>query len=75
MFQALRPDSLTPEHVAQVVVHLLSPPAVEVTGECVGAAGSRVYLQRLHETTGAFIEATPLEASDVARAWPQVTRP
>ncbi len=74
MFQSLRADSLTPDQVAQAVVYLLSPLAADVTGECVGAAGTRVYTMRLHESTGAFLE-DPLSPAQIANAWSEASKP
>ncbi|HEX7479873.1 MAG TPA: SDR family NAD(P)-dependent oxidoreductase [Polyangiales bacterium] len=74
IFEASREGSLTPEHAAQVALYLLSPLAAEVSGEIVGAAGSRVYTLRLHETSGAFLDGQPFDAEDLSAAWPRVTR-
>jgi NAD(P)-dependent dehydrogenase (short-subunit alcohol dehydrogenase family) len=74
IFQSVRKDSLTAEHVAQAVTFLLSPAAAEISGDIVGVAGSRVYTLRLHETTGAFLEGPLFGPDDVARAWSTVTR-
>lgn len=73
-FQSLPADALTPEHVAQAVVFLLSPRASDVSGECVGVAGRRIYSLRLHETTGVLLESDASTADDIARAWPQATK-
>ncbi|HEX2675848.1 MAG TPA: SDR family NAD(P)-dependent oxidoreductase [Polyangiales bacterium] len=73
MFQSLRPDSLRAQQVAQAVVFLLSPLAGEVSGECVGVAGNRVYSLRLHETAGAFLDDA-FTPEELAAAWTQVTR-
>ncbi len=74
IFDAIRDDSLTPEHAAQVALYLLSPLAAEASGEIVGAAGSRVYTLRAHETSGAFLDGRPFGAEELAEAWPRVTR-
>jgi NAD(P)-dependent dehydrogenase (short-subunit alcohol dehydrogenase family) len=74
MFQSVRSDSLQPEHVAAVATYLLSPISSEVSGECVGAAGGRIYVLRLHETTGAFVDEATLDMRAAADAWPQATK-
>jgi NAD(P)-dependent dehydrogenase (short-subunit alcohol dehydrogenase family) len=75
MFQSIRPDSLTPEQAAACALYLLSPLAEDVSGECVGVAGNRLYALRLHETTGAFLDDDAVTAEGIAHAWPQITRP
>jgi NAD(P)-dependent dehydrogenase (short-subunit alcohol dehydrogenase family) len=74
LFQSIRADSLTPEHVAQVVCHLLSEAAREVHGELVGVAGGRVYTIRVGETSGAFREGAPATLAELAASWREVTR-
>lgn len=74
MFQGVRPDSMTAEHVAPVAELLVSELGAEVNGEIIGVAGSRVYALRFRETTGAFVEAAPLTAEALRAAWPDVMR-
>ena len=47
---------MSPEHVASLVVYLLSPLAADVNGEVLGIAGARTYAFRTRETAGAFSE-------------------
>lgn len=54
MFQGIREDSMSPEHVAPVAAFLCSDLAKDVHGEILGVAGARVYAFRVRETTGAF---------------------
>ena len=54
MFQGIREDSMSPEHVAPVAAFLCSSLAADVHGEVLGVAGARVYAFRVRETTGAF---------------------
>jgi NAD(P)-dependent dehydrogenase (short-subunit alcohol dehydrogenase family) len=62
LFRSIRPDSLTPEHAAEVAAFLLSEAAHEVSGEVIGVAGGRTYAFRTSETPGLFEEgaAVPL---------------
>ncbi|MDB4985654.1 MAG: Dehydrogenase [Myxococcaceae bacterium] len=76
LFTSIRPDSLTPEHVAQGICHLLSDAASDVRGEVVGIAGGRIYAFRHAETSGAFLEdSSPPSLSAIAEAWRDVSRP
>lgn len=74
LFQSIRADSLTPEHVAQVVCHLLSDAAQDVNGELVGVAGGRIYTIRIGETSGAFREGAPASLDEIAASFREVTR-
>jgi len=74
LFASIREDSLTSEHVAQVVCHLLSDAARDVHGEVVGVAGGRVYAFRHAETSGAFHEGAPAQLDAIAGLWRDVTR-
>jgi NAD(P)-dependent dehydrogenase (short-subunit alcohol dehydrogenase family) len=74
LFQSIRADSLTPEHVAQVVSFLLSDTAQDIHGELVGVAGGRVYTLRVTETSGSFKEGAPLAVEEIAASWREVTR-
>lgn len=59
LFRSIRSDSLSPEHVAEVVCLLLSDAAREVSGEVIGVAGGRAYAFRASETPGVFVEGGP----------------
>ncbi|HEX6243869.1 MAG TPA: SDR family oxidoreductase [Polyangiales bacterium] len=59
LFRSIRPDSLSPEHVAEVVCLLLSEVARDVSGEVIGVAGGRTYAFRASETPGVFLEGAP----------------
>lgn len=75
LFESIRADSLTPEHVAQGICHLLSDAAEDVLGEVIGIAGGRLYAFRHAETSGAFLEGSePPSLSAIAAAWPEVSR-
>jgi NAD(P)-dependent dehydrogenase (short-subunit alcohol dehydrogenase family) len=74
LFQAIRRDSLTPEHVAQVAAHLLSDGARDVHGELIGVAGGRVYAFRMAETSGIYYDEGPMPLEELAGAFRQVTR-
>jgi NAD(P)-dependent dehydrogenase (short-subunit alcohol dehydrogenase family) len=74
LFAAIKPDSLSAEHVAQAIVHLLSDAAADVQGEIIGVAGGRIYAFRHAETSGAYLEGNPPSLGDIAGAWRDVTR-
>lgn len=74
LFQAIRPDSMTPEHVAQVACYLLSDQSRDVHGEIIGAAGGRVYAFRMVETSGIYHEEGPMPLAELAGAFRHVTR-
>lgn len=74
LFESIRADSLTPEHVAQAVCHLLSDAAVDVRGEVIGVAGGRIHAYRHLETSGAFFDGAPADLSTIAASWQNVTR-
>lgn len=48
----LVPDDLRPEHVAPVVVYLLSDLARDVTGKVFGVAGQRIHVYEVHVNAG-----------------------
>jgi NAD(P)-dependent dehydrogenase (short-subunit alcohol dehydrogenase family) len=74
LFQAIRRDSLTPEHVAQVACHLLSDAGQDVHGELIGVAGGRIYAFRMAETSGLYYDEGPMPLEELAGAFRQVTR-
>lgn len=74
LFASIKEDSLTPEHVAQVVCHLFSEAARDVHGEVIGIAGGRIYSFRHAETSGAFHEGPPPALAAIAAGWRDVTR-
>jgi NAD(P)-dependent dehydrogenase (short-subunit alcohol dehydrogenase family) len=75
LFTSIRADSLTPEHVAQVVLFLLSDAARDVQGEAIGVAGSRIYAFRHAETSGAFHDdVAPPTLAQIEARWREVTR-
>jgi NAD(P)-dependent dehydrogenase (short-subunit alcohol dehydrogenase family) len=75
LFASIRADSLTPEHVAQGICHLLSSAAADVQGEVIGVAGGRIYAFRHAETSGAFLEGDePPSLPNIAASWRDVTR-
>ena len=75
LFTSIRADSLTPEHVAQVTLYLLSEAARDVQGEAIGVAGSRIYAFRHAETSGAFHDdVVPPTLAQIEAHWREVTR-
>ena len=74
LFRSIRSDSLSAEHVANVVCHLLSDAAQDVHGELIGVAGGRIYAFRISETSGLFKEGPPVEWGELAASWREVTR-
>lgn len=74
LFRSIRSDSLSAEHVANVVCHLLSDAAQDVHGELIGVAGGRTYAFRISETSGLFKEGPPVEWGELAASWREVTR-
>lgn len=74
-FASIDPASMSPEHVAALVVFLLSDLAEGVHGEAIGVAGSRAYAIRARETTGAFGPPTPADPRSFAESWSDVLKP
>jgi NAD(P)-dependent dehydrogenase (short-subunit alcohol dehydrogenase family) len=74
LFRSIKADSLSAEHVANVICHLLSETAQDVHGELVGVAGGRTYAFRMSETSGLFHEGPPVEWGELASSWREVTR-
>ncbi len=74
LFASIKPESLSPEHVAQCIVHLLSDAAADVQGEVLGVAGGRIYAFRHAETSGAYLEGNPPSLADIAASWRDVTK-
>jgi len=74
LFRSIKADSLSAEHVANVVAYLLSEAAQDVHGELVGVAGGRTYAYRMSETSGLFREGPPVEWGELAASWREVTR-
>lgn len=74
LFRSIRADSLTPEHAAQVVCHLLSDEASDVHGELVGVAGGRIYAFRVGETSGVYNEHGPMPLAELSGRFRDVTR-
>lgn len=74
LFQGIREDSMTPDHVAPVAVFLATDLAADVHGEILGVAGGRVYAFRIRETTGAFAELGAFTPEAVRAAWAEIAR-
>ncbi len=74
LFQSIRADSLSVEHVVPVACHLLSDASAEVHGELVGVAGGRIYAFRTNETSGLFQEGPPVSLAALATSFREVTR-
>lgn len=74
LFRGIAADSMGPEFVAPVGVHLASRAAAEVTGEVVGVAGTRIYALHGRETPGWFGDGHPVAADAVSEIWGEVTR-
>jgi hypothetical protein len=73
-FRGIREGSMGPEHVAPLILHLVSDASREVSGEILGVAGGRIYALRTRETTGAFSEGRPFEPAEILSAWAEITR-
>ncbi|MCB9591792.1 MAG: SDR family NAD(P)-dependent oxidoreductase [Sandaracinaceae bacterium] len=74
LFKGIGPGSMGPEFVGPVGAFLVSELAADVSGEVIGAAGTRVYALHGRETPGWFGDAEPPRAAEVASAWPEITR-
>ncbi len=75
MFQGIREDSMSPEHVAPVAAFLCSEQSREVHGEVLGVAGARVYAFRVRETTGAFAPGgRPFTVDELKANFREITR-
>lgn len=74
LFQSIRDDSLTVEHVCPPALFLASDAARDITGEVVGVAGGRIYSFRTVESTGLFNEGGPVDVETLQREWRSVTR-
>ncbi len=74
LFKNVKEGSLAPEHVAPLVVHLLSDAGEAIHGEVLGVAGSRIYALHARETTGAFAEADRFTVAEIDRRWAEITR-
>ncbi len=74
LFQGIRADSLSVEHVVPAACHLLSSASVDVQGELVGVAGGRIYGFRTNETSGLFEEGPPMTLAGLAGKFREVTR-
>jgi NAD(P)-dependent dehydrogenase (short-subunit alcohol dehydrogenase family) len=74
LFSSIRADSMTPEHVAPVVAHLLADASASVHGEVLGVAGGRVYALRMGETSGLFQEGEPMDLDTLSARFREVTR-
>ena len=66
---------LGPEHIAPLVAHLLSDRAADVSGQILGAAGTRFFAYRSVETDGYFGEGdSPLHEDAIDASWEDATR-
>ncbi len=74
LFQSIRTDSLSVEHVVPVACHLLSEASGDVHGELIGVAGGRIYAFRTNETSGHFQEGPPVSLAALATGFRDVTR-
>lgn len=74
LFRGIAPESLGPEFVGPVGAFLASDLAADVTGEIIGAAGTRLYAIRSRETPGWFGDGSPATPAAIARAWAEITR-
>ena len=74
LFKNVRAGSLAPEHVAPLVVHLLSDAGSAIHGEVLGVAGSRIYALHARETTGAFADEDAFAVEEIGRRWAEITR-
>jgi NAD(P)-dependent dehydrogenase (short-subunit alcohol dehydrogenase family) len=74
LFRGIAPESMGPEFVGPLGAFLCSDLSADVSGEVVGAAGTRLYALRGRETPGWFGEGTPPTPEAIARAWSEITR-
>lgn len=74
MFKSIRPESMSPEHVAPLAAFLLSDQAADITGEVLGVAGARAYAFRVRETAGAFSETRPFTVDELAAAYREIVK-
>ncbi|MCG8556127.1 MAG: SDR family NAD(P)-dependent oxidoreductase [Proteobacteria bacterium] len=74
VFKGIGADSLSATHVAPVNAYLASRLSVEVSGEFVAVAGSRVYLLAVRETTGIFADGAGFALEELQRGWNEITR-
>jgi len=74
LFKNVKEGSLGAEHVAPLVVHLLSDAGEAIHGEVLGVAGTRVYALHARETTGAFAAEERFSVDEIGRRWAEITR-
>ncbi len=74
LFKNVKEGSLAPEHVAPLVVHLLSDAGEAIHGEVLGVAGTRIYALHARETTGAFAGEERFTVAEIDRRWAEITR-
>jgi NAD(P)-dependent dehydrogenase (short-subunit alcohol dehydrogenase family) len=74
LFRGIASDSMGPEFVGPLGAFLASDLAQDVTGEIIGAAGTRLYAFRSRETPGWFGDGRPATPEAVASAWAEITR-
>lgn len=74
LFKNVKEGSLAAEHVAPLVVHLLSDAGEAIHGEVLGVAGTRIYALHARETTGAFADAERFTVAEIERRWAEITR-
>ena len=74
LFQSAGENSMTPEHICPVILHLLSDAAEGTTGEVIGIAGGRAYGFRTRETPGVFAETGTFGFEEIAQRWEDLIR-
>jgi NAD(P)-dependent dehydrogenase (short-subunit alcohol dehydrogenase family) len=68
-------DSMRPEHIAPAHVFLASDLSRDVTGVVLCAAGSRLSVLRLAESTGALKDEGEWSAEEIAEHWSAIGKP
>lgn len=74
LFKSIAEGSMGPEFVGPVGAFLASDLAVDVSGEVVGVAGTRIYALHGRETPGWFGDGEPAEPRLIGSVWSDVSR-
>ncbi|MGE0787099.1 MAG: SDR family NAD(P)-dependent oxidoreductase [Sandaracinaceae bacterium] len=74
LFTGIAANSMSPDFVAPVAVHLISDAAREVSGEVIGVAGARIYALGGRETPGWFTGGAPATQAELAAGLAEALR-
>ena len=72
-FKGIKPDAMTPGHVARVAALLLGDLPFQPSGEVLGVAGDRIYSFRGRESAGAYFDEGVTSDALTAR-WREILR-